>query len=131
MAASWTYTGRSARSVQAATEAAPTLATDGLSLIGVRGVTVWVDAGVGQTITSDAGQIDMYVYDPASWGLAPNLVMPIPPGSTGQRRVQLGTIPVDNPRGRLAPISNGLQVSGSTVTLDILVTEPVWTGSPP
>jgi hypothetical protein len=123
MAATWSLLDSvSVRSTQAATEAAPTLDTDGLPLNGVMAITVWLDAGAGQTISSDAGQADIYVFDPDLWGPAPALVLAVPPGSSGQRRVLLGTVSIDNQRGRVAPILNGVTVSGASATVDVLVT---------
>lgn len=123
MAASWTLLDQfSVTSVQIATEAAPTLATEGLKLDGVRALTIWLDAGAGQTITSDAGQADIYVFDNLLWGVAPAIVLQVPPGSSGKRRVQLGTVGIDNQRGMLAPILNGVTVSGASAILDVLVT---------
>ena len=122
MAATWTpLDSQSATSVQSATESAPVSANDGIDLRNVIAVTVWLDAGSGQTITSDAGQVDMYWYDNGSWGLAPVLPLQVPPHAAGQQRVSLGTFAWDNPRGKLAPILNGVTVSGSTATLDVLV----------
>src|SRR5438128_264928 len=123
MAASWApFDSVSVRSTQAATESAPTLDSDGLPLNGVMAITVWLDAGAGQTITSDAGQADIYVFDASLWGPAPALVLAVPPGSSGQRRVLLGTVSIDNQRGRVAPILNGVTVSGASATVDVLVT---------
>lgn len=123
MAATWTLLDAvSVTSTQIATESAPTLSTDGMPLNGVMALTVWLDAGAGQTITSDAGQADIYVFDNALWGLAPSIVLSVPPGSSGKRRVQLGTVSVDNQRGRVAPILNGVTVSGANATMDVLVT---------
>src|SRR4051812_1920663 len=101
MAATWDKLDAvSVRSTQIATEAAPTLSDDGMPINGVRAVTFWLDAGAGQTLTSDAGQVDVYVFDADLWGVAPALVLQVPPGSSGQRRVQLGTVSIDNQRGR-------------------------------
>lgn len=123
MSASWTLLDSiSTRSVQIATEAAPTLDADGVTLESVMAISVYLDAGVGQTITSDAGQADIYVFDAGLWGPAPGLVLAVPPGSSGQRRVLLGTVSVDNQRGRVAPILNGVTVSGASAIVDVLVT---------
>lgn len=123
MAASWALLDAcSVTSTQAATEAAPTLATDGMRLDNVMALTVWLDAGAGQTVTSDAGQADIYVFDNSLWGVAPGIVLSVPPGSSGKRRVQLGTIGVDNQRGRVAPILNGVTVSGASATVEVLAT---------
>jgi hypothetical protein len=123
MAATWALLDSiSVTSVQAATEAAPSLDTDGMPLQSVLAISVYLDAGAGQTITSDAGQADIYVFDNFLWGPAPALVLAVPPGSSGQRRVLLGTVSVDNQRGRVAPILNGVTVSGATANVDVLVT---------
>lgn len=123
MAASWTQIDTiSVRSTQAATESAPTLDADGMPLANVMAITVWLDAGAGQTITSDAGQADIYVFDVGLWGPAPTLVLAVPPGSSGQRRIPLGTVTIDNQRGRVAPILNGVTISGASATVDVLAT---------
>jgi hypothetical protein len=121
--ASWTViASRSVRSVQAKTEDAPADARDGLNLDGVASVSFWLDAGEGETISADAGQFDVYAYDSGVWGLSPLLVLAVPPGAAGQRRVQLGTVLIDNPRGRLAPVANAIEASGATVILEALAT---------
>lgn len=123
MAASWTRLDSiSVTSVQAGTEAAPALADDGMPLANVMAVTVWLDAGLGQTITSDAGQADIYVFDNGGWGLAATAPMSVPPHSAGLQRVSLGTIVVENQRGRIAPILNGVTVSGASASVDVMAT---------
>jgi len=123
MPATWTSLGaRSVRSTQAKTESAPSGATDGMSLADVYAISFWLDAGVGQTISGDVGQVDIYVLEDGGWGVAPNLVLAVPPGSSGNRRVQLGTVSIEARRGRLAPIANGVTASGATVVLDALAT---------
>lgn len=96
MAATWTPLGdRSVRSVQALTEAppAPTDASEGVGMVidFVGAVAVWLDAGDGYTITADAGQVDILFHDAGLWGFAPELSLPVPPGSAGKRRVLLGS----------------------------------------
>lgn len=121
----WTLIGlRSVSSVQAGTEAAPVASTDGMLLDAVAALTVWLDAGQGQTITSDLGQADIYVYDNGAWGVAPFLVLQVPPNATGKQRVQLGTIPVENPRGRVAPLLNGVSFSGASAIVEVLASMP-------
>lgn len=112
----------SATSTQLGTENAPTLSSDGVPLDNILAVTVYLDAGSGQTITSDVGQADLYQFDNGAWALAPLAPLAVPPHAAGQRRVSLGTIAIENQRGRLAPILNGVLVSGANATLDILVT---------
>jgi hypothetical protein len=94
-----------------------------MDLSSLAAVTFWLDAGEGETITADTGQVDIYVYDHDLWGAALLLTLAVPPGATGLRRVQLGTVPIDNQRGRIAPIANGLSASGATVIIEALVTK--------
>lgn len=125
MAASWTVLDPgtiSVTSVQAPTEAAPTLASDGMSKEAVIAVTIILDAGAGQTILSDYGEILIYEYDNGQWADAPTMTVQIPPGSAGNQRVSIGTFPVENRRGRMAPICFGVEVSGASVSLDVLAT---------
>ena len=129
MAATWASIGpRSVSSIQATTEAAPSVATDGMLLEAVAAVTVWLEADAGQTISADVGQVDVYQHDIGAWGAAPALVLQVPPGSSGHRRVQLGTVRIDNPRGRLACIANGVSVSSGGVTVYIVATSPLLGG---
>jgi hypothetical protein len=133
MAATWAPIpgcSRSVTSTQAKTEAAPTASTDGQDLTSIAALTFWLDAGEGQTITADAGQVDIYLRD-GEWGLSPGNKIQIPTGSAGQRRVQLATVLIDNPRGRLAVIANGIMASGATVTLEQRATLNSYLGPVP
>ena len=118
---------RSVRSVQALTEAPPGVldaaAGVGMVLDSIGAITFWLDAGLGETITGDTGQVDIYTHDADLWGYAPALTLFVPTGSSGKRRVQLGTIPILNPRGRVAFFTNGLSASGSLVAIDALATD--------
>jgi hypothetical protein len=134
MAAAWSPlagASRSVRSVQATTEAAPVSADDGLNLDVISAVTISLDAGPGETITGDVGQADVYRYDDAVaiWEIVPQLVFPVPPGASGKRRVSLGTILIDNPRGRLAVIANGMSVSGASLILDMQASKSLTGGA--
>lgn len=126
--ATWTpLDARSVRSVQSLTETppAPTDANEdiGMVLDSLGAITFWLDAGAGETITADSGQVDIYTHDAALWGYAPALTLVVPMGSSGKRRVQLGTVPILNPRGRLAFFTNGLSASNTVVAIDALATD--------
>jgi len=127
MAATWDPMGdRSVRSVQALTEAppAPTDASEGVGMVidFIGAVAIWLDAGDGYTITADAGQVDILFHDAGLWGFAPELSLPVPPGSAGKRRVLLGERRITNPRGRMAMFANGIQAGNTVVAIDALAT---------
>ena len=123
MAASWTRLDSiSVTSVQLPTESAPTLSSDGMPKEAVIAVTLILDAGPGQIILSEAGEIEIYEYDNGQWADAPTMRVLIPPGSAGKQRVSIGCFPVENRRGRMAPICTALEVTGATVILDVLAT---------
>jgi hypothetical protein len=125
--ATWDQLGnRSVRSVQGLTEAPPAAldSSEGVGLVvdSVRGISFWLDAGAGYTITADSGQVDIYFHDADLWGIAPDLVLKVPVGSAGKRRVLLGMVPIVNPRGRLAMFTNGIQAGNTSVAIDAMVT---------
>lgn len=126
--ATWTQLGvRSIRSVQALTETPPAAldASEGVGIVldSLGALTFWLDAGDGQTITADSGQVDLYTHDADLWGYAPALTLFVPVGSAGKRRVQLGTVPVLNPRGRLGFYANGVAASSAAIAIDALATD--------
>ncbi len=131
MAATWVPLvpgGTSVKSVQATTEAAPVAGTEstaGINLTGVSALTFWLEADSGQTIAADTGVFDFYQADGdlGFWAYLPGVIVPVAPGSTGKRRVQIGTMPIDNGRGRLAAIANGLSVSSGGITLYMTATK--------
>jgi hypothetical protein len=110
---------RSVRSYQETTESPPTV-DDGVNISGCDAMTIWLMTETGETISAETGQVDIYQYDPDQWGYVPALAVAVPPGSTGRNRVQMGTFLIDNPRGRIAPLCNGISVTGGKVYLDIL-----------
>jgi hypothetical protein len=83
-------------------------------------ISFWLDAGDGYTITTDEGMVDIFIHDVGLWGKAPDLSLPVPPGSAGQRRVLLGTRYVINPRGRIAMFTNGIVSGNTSVALDAI-----------
>jgi hypothetical protein len=126
--ATWTpLENRSVRSIQGLTETppAPTDTNEGVGMVldSLGAITFWLDAGDGETITADTGTVDIYTHDAGLWGYAPALTLWVPAGSSGKRRVQLGTVPVLNPRGRLAFYTNGVSASNAAVAIDALATD--------
>lgn len=119
MAVTWTKIGE--RSVKATgmvtTEAAPTLATDGMDVAGMGSFSLTLECDVGQTFSSAAGQLDVYWFDPliATWSYVGNAFQQIPPEAAGKRRFTL-VLDVQNARGRIALIPNGVVVSAGGLT---------------
>ncbi len=127
MAATWELLGpRSVRTIQALTEAppGPTDASEGVGMVidFLGAVAFWLDAGDGYTIAADVGQVDIVFHDAGLWGFAPELALPVPPGSAGKRRVLLGERKITNPRGRMAMFATGLQAGNTVVAIDALAT---------
>jgi hypothetical protein len=108
------------RSVQAATEAAPTTADEGLSLLKVKGFTLMVECDAGKVFGSVAGQLDLYHLDPlvgVPWSPLVDRQIIVPPSAIGLQRFTL-LFDVVRSRGRIAYIANGLDVGvGGGVTL--------------
>lgn len=126
--ATWQELGdRSVRSIQALTETppGPTDAHEGIGMVldSIGAVSFWLDAGDGQTITGDAGQVDIYAHDAGLWGVAPSLMLPVPKGSSGKRRVLLGTRVIANPRGTLGFYANGINASNTVIAIDAMATD--------
>jgi hypothetical protein len=109
------------RSVQAATESAPSSADDGLSLFGMAGFTMMVECDPGQSFGS-GGQLDLYHLDPKvglPWSLLADREINVPPSVIGLQRFTL-VFDVVRTRGRVAFAANGLVLTGGGVTLTIL-----------
>lgn len=132
MAATWVQNGKSYTSVQALTESAPAATGEGVDLTGVAALTLILSADEGQTLTggASAGFVDVYAIDAivGRWAQAPLLTFDVPATAAGLRDVVLGTITIDNPRGRLAPICRAVTVSAGGATLHIGVTTPLYSG---
>ena len=126
MAATWTpLWTRSVRSTQIATEAAPTLATEGMLVTGVIAVALAVHAPQGQTFTG-SGYMRGYSYH----GI---LGLWLPQGDAdrdlvwraGLADALFPSIPVDQAAGRIAWICDGVGLSGgTTITLEMLAYGP-------
>jgi hypothetical protein len=118
--ATWeVITGRSVRSVQSATDSAPTGAEAGLNLSDVSGFSVHVWADTGQTFSGVAGSLVAYLYDDivGDWSRAPELDLTLPSAATGLRKLVFTGFTVASPRGRLAHIASGIQVTSGGLTL--------------
>ena len=130
MPATWTHLDSiSMQSVQLPTEQPPTgtvdadgIPNEGMSKEAVIAVTIIADAGPGNIFLSEYGGVLVYEYDQGQWAEAPTLSLEMPRDSAGKQRVSMGTLSVENRRGRMAPICLGIETNGSTVTLDILAT---------
>jgi hypothetical protein len=110
------------RSVQATTDSAPTLDSDGYSLAHVKGFALIVECDVGQTFASSAGQIDLYHADPSildGWSHLVDREVLVPPSAIGLSKFTL-LFEVVSSRGRVAFICNGLAVTGGGITLTIV-----------
>lgn len=98
------------------TEPAPTLSTQGQSLVGLKGVSVTVEADSGQTL-SGAGTLQAYTWDPVAAGWARNPDLDLPVTVSAARRQSFLGIWVPAPTGRIAYAPNGVTVSAGGVTV--------------
>lgn len=123
MATTWTDFPGKGRSRQAvsttATESAPTLATEGLLLSDLNGFQVRASADAGQTFTGTTGNLDAYIWDDLdqAWCRTPELDLTVSTGQVGKRKIAWASFQVQTPRGRIAHVPNGVQVSSGGVTL--------------
>jgi hypothetical protein len=121
--------GLSASSVQATTEAAPTLSTDGIGLVGVDAVKPVLTAPNGQTFDG-TGTIKGYFYsrllgrwveDPRAEDTLTDLL--------GKNEGTLPAIPVQTQGGRFAVVCSGVGLSGgSTITVTLIATSRRYGG---
>jgi hypothetical protein len=125
MTATWvpiSSSGASVRSVQATTEAAPTLATEGLDLRATAdracaGFNLYAECDSGQTFTG-TGDFVAFMYDAITgWARASELDVSVVTADASNRRIFLGAFPVAAPRGRVAHVCSSVAVSGGGVTL--------------
>jgi hypothetical protein len=118
MAAAWERVAAySSKSVQATTEDAPTLDTEGVELTPCAGFHLFAEADVGQTF-SGSGSVVGFMWDPiCGWARAAELDASFVAADASNRRVFLGAFPVTAPRGRVAHACNAVGVSGGGVTL--------------
>ena len=101
---------------QSATDSAPTASTDGQGIASFNSVTVLVDAGVGETITSLVMQC--YVYEPELDGWFRLTDMDLTYAGSSQRRVAFPAVNVVGPRAmKLKWVSTGSIFTGATVTV--------------
>jgi hypothetical protein len=120
--ASWALTDAlSVASSRSTTEAAPS-GLDGLALAGVGGFDLVVECEEGQTFTgATPGALLGYRGYPRGaaidWAPAGDLDVTIPAAAAGQRRWALTGWTVANPRGRIAHIASGVQVTGGALTV--------------
>lgn len=117
MAAAWTQVGaRSATSVQALTEAAPALDTDGVNLHAVGAVAPVVHAPVGQTIAG--GLLLAYVLRSAGWVRLPRADLALDE-VIGLQDGTLPAVPVSVAWKRFAWIASGITLSGAGTQVNI------------
>jgi hypothetical protein len=118
MAATWTkLEAYSSKAVQATTEDAPTLGTEGVDIRPCAGINLYAEADEGQTF-SGTGSVVGFMYDPlCGWSRAAELDASFVAADADNRRVFLGAFPISAPRGRVAHVCNGVGVSGGGVTL--------------
>jgi len=108
---------KATKSVQAATDAAPTIITDGIPILGMTSVGLTIECDVGQTILAAAGVLDLYLWDDlvGAWSYVMYQGIQIPQEVVGRRRFTTA-ISIANARGRMAYICNGLSLSGGGIT---------------
>lgn len=104
---------------QILTRAAPTLATEGMTLDGCNGYRVIVEAEATRTLTS--GTLQAWYYDEtlAAWIRNPDLDLTITGAS--QRRQVWGDSTVSTPLGRVLYAASSVVVSGGTTVTVYIV----------
>lgn len=109
----------SALEAQTTTQAAPSGATEGISLASVqKGWRITVAAAAGQTL-SGTGSFDVYYREPtlALWGIDPDLNIPVPASVSGLRVWTAPDIPCLVPTGRGAVAANGVGTSSGNLAV--------------
>lgn len=96
--------------------------SEGMSLHGVGGFAVYVEAESTRTITTAGGAL-AYVQDPWDGLWARAEIYDISPGTvTGVRSVLAGAFVVHSPAGRIAYLNNGFTASAGTLAVRIIPT---------
>lgn len=105
------------------TDSAPTKATEGLSLSGLKAFTFTAKCDAGQSFASAVGQWDVYIWSPAtkSWSLYLGHEQPIPLGAVGLDHYTI-LFDVVSASGRVALVPNGIGLTGGGLTS---ILEPV------
>lgn len=113
----------SKQSAQAATEAGPAAAGDGIDMAKVDAFNLYLKAANGQTFTG-VGVLRAWLYEPAraTWVRSPANDVGIPEDSAGLSEFAISPFTVKSMRGRLALICDGVGVTGGTITLDFVCT---------
>jgi hypothetical protein len=123
MSQTWTQIGpRSVKQVATtATEAAPTLVTDGCLITDLDGLTIHVEADSGQTL-SGAGTLKAWLWNDNSlvWSRAPDLDKSVSTASV--RAVSFLGDAVVSARGRIAFEISGVTASSGSRTIYYLAT---------
>jgi hypothetical protein len=121
MASLWTATdSRSVRQVAAQTEVAPTLATEGCNLDGVKSVQVTLRAPAGHTFTG-VGSLLGYLWTGSQWDPCHRLDILLDGDANGDSSHPFPPIPVDHPRGRIAFVPSAIGLDSGfvgAITLD-------------
>lgn len=101
-------------SAQALTRAAPTLATEGISLMGAKGFTVMSCAAAGQTVTS--GAVDLHFYDPGLAAWVENTPLSIDAAEHAGKRCAIESFEVVNQQFRVLAANDALVISSGAAT---------------
>jgi hypothetical protein len=111
------------KSVQATTDSAPTLPTEGVPILGVASLTLVAECDPGLTFGAAVGQLDLYLWDDivGAWTPVIYQAIKVPNESIGKRRFAV-MIAISNARGRIAHIANGINAGGGGLTLYFLPT---------
>jgi hypothetical protein len=85
----------------------------------VAGFTVTVECDPGETFAGAGGSLQAWFDDEALSDVSrmPEVDLVLPASVVGQRRVSFGGFTVASPRGFLAHIANGIQVTGGGLTV--------------
>jgi len=121
--ATWAPLANNARSVisyQATSESAPTLSTDGLNLDSVAGFVVHIACDNGYAFADPTSTFIAYRYSPESglWARASENDITVGSAGNGQQTIAV-SFQVASPRGRIAHIANGVNITGGATPLTL------------